>query len=37
MVSSINICSPLIEKLTIREMIFFTIFHNLRHASREGD
>lgn len=28
---------PLIGKLTIREMLFFTIYHNLRHASREGD
>lgn len=28
---------PLIGKLTIREMVFFTIYHNLRHASLEGD
>ena len=28
---------PLVGKLTIREMIFFTIYHNLRHASLEGD
>jgi DinB superfamily len=28
---------PLIGKLTIREMLFFTIYHNLRHASQEGD
>lgn len=28
---------PLIGKLTVREMLFFTIYHNLRHASREGD
>lgn len=28
---------PLIGKLTVREMIFFTIYHNLRHASLEGD
>ena len=28
---------PLLGKLTIREMLFFTIYHNLRHASREGD
>lgn len=28
---------PLIGKLTVREMIFFTIYHNLRHASQEGD
>lgn len=28
---------PLIGKLTIREMLYFTIYHNLRHASREGD
>lgn len=28
---------PIIGKLTVREMLFFTIYHNLRHASREGD
>ena len=28
---------PLIGRLTIREMLFFTIYHNLRHASQEGD
>ena len=28
---------PILGKLTIREMLFFTIYHNLRHASREGD
>ena len=28
---------PLIGKLTIREMLFFTIYHNLRHASQAGD
>ena len=28
---------PILGKLTIREMIFFTIYHNLRHASQEGD
>ncbi|MEW6403348.1 MAG: DinB family protein [Chloroflexota bacterium] len=28
---------PLIGKLTIREMLFFTIYHNLRHATLEGD
>ena len=28
---------PLIGKLTIREMLHFTIYHNLRHASQEGD
>ena len=28
---------PLLGKLTIREMLFFTIYHNLRHASQEGD
>ncbi|MEW6085085.1 MAG: DinB family protein [Chloroflexota bacterium] len=28
---------PLIGKLTIREMLYFTIYHNLRHASRQGD
>lgn len=28
---------PFMGKLTIREMLFFTIYHNLRHASQEGD
>lgn len=28
---------PIIGKLTVREMLFFTIHHNLRHASQEGD
>jgi uncharacterized damage-inducible protein DinB len=28
---------PFIGKLTIREILFFTIYHNLRHASQEGD
>ena len=28
---------PILGKLTVREMIFFTIYHNLRHASQEGD
>ncbi len=28
---------PLIGKLTLREMLYFTIYHNLRHASQEGD
>jgi len=28
---------PLLGNLTIREMLFFTIYHNLRHASQEGD
>ena len=28
---------PLIGKLTIREMLYFTIYHSLRHASQEGD
>lgn len=28
---------PLIGNLTMREMLFFTIHHNLRHASHEGD
>jgi uncharacterized damage-inducible protein DinB len=28
---------PIIGKITVREMLFFTIHHNLRHASREGD
>jgi uncharacterized damage-inducible protein DinB len=28
---------PILGKLTLREMLFFTIYHNLRHASQEGD
>jgi len=28
---------PLLGKLTVREMLYFTIYHNLRHASQEGD
>ncbi len=28
---------PIIGKITVREMLFFTIHHNLRHASQEGD
>ena len=28
---------PLLGKLTIREMLYFTIYHNLRHASQTGD
>src|SRR5688500_7958134 len=28
---------PIIGKITVREMLFFTIHHNLRHASHEGD
>ena len=28
---------PILGKLTVREMIFFTVYHNLRHASQEGD
>lgn len=28
---------PIIGNLTVREMLFFTIHHNLRHASHEGD
>jgi uncharacterized damage-inducible protein DinB len=28
---------PLIGKLTIREILYFTTYHNLRHASLEGD
>jgi hypothetical protein len=28
---------PLIGKLTVREMLFFTVYHSLRHASLEGD
>jgi uncharacterized damage-inducible protein DinB len=28
---------PLLGKLTIREMLYFVIYHNLRHATQEGD
>jgi hypothetical protein len=28
---------PILGKLTLREMLFFTIYHNLRHASQTGD
>lgn len=28
---------PLLGKLTVREMLFFTIYHTLRHARIEGD
>ncbi|MBE0672208.1 MAG: DinB family protein [Anaerolineales bacterium] len=28
---------PILGKLTLREMLYFTIYHNLRHASLEGD
>jgi hypothetical protein len=28
---------PLLGRLTIREMLYFAIYHNLRHASQEGD
>jgi uncharacterized damage-inducible protein DinB len=28
---------PILGKLTIREILLFTIYHNLRHASQEGD
>ena len=28
---------PLLGKLTIREMVYFTIYHNLRHATQAGD
>jgi uncharacterized damage-inducible protein DinB len=28
---------PILGKLTVREMLFFTIYHNLRHARQEGD
>jgi hypothetical protein len=28
---------PLLGKLTVREMLYFTVYHNLRHASQEGD
>jgi uncharacterized damage-inducible protein DinB len=28
---------PIIGKITLREMLFFTIHHNVRHASPQGD
>lgn len=28
---------PILGNLTVREMLFFTIYHNLRHARLEGD
>jgi len=28
---------PILGKLTISEMLYFTIYHNFRHASQEGD
>lgn len=28
---------PILGTLTVREMLFFTIYHNLRHASQKGD
>ena len=28
---------PLLGKLTVREMLFFSIYHTLRHARPEGD
>jgi uncharacterized damage-inducible protein DinB len=28
---------PILGKLTIREILYFTIYHNLRHASQAGD
>ena len=28
---------PILGKLTVREILYFTIYHNLRHASQEGD
>lgn len=28
---------PILGNLTVREMLFFTIYHSLRHASLEGD
>jgi len=28
---------PILGKLTMREMLFFTVYHNLRHARIEGD
>ncbi len=28
---------PILGNLTLREMLFFTIYHNLRHASQSGD
>lgn len=33
----IQLPHPLIGNLTVREMLFFTIYHTLRHASQEGD
>lgn len=38
--NTLNQCQlphPIIGNLTMREMLFFTIHHNLRHASHEGD
>ena len=28
---------PILGKLTIREILYFTVYHNVRHASQEGD
>jgi uncharacterized damage-inducible protein DinB len=28
---------PILGKLTVREILFFTIYHNLRHSSEQGD
>jgi len=28
---------PLLGNLTMREMLYFTVYHNLRHASKDGD
>jgi len=28
---------PVVGKITVREMLYFTLYHNLRHASLEGD
>ena len=27
----------ILGKLTVREILYFTIYHNLRHASQAGD
>jgi hypothetical protein len=28
---------PILGKLTVRELLFFTIYHDMRHMSPEGD
>lgn len=32
-----ELTDPILGKLTIRELLCFTIYHNLRHANQEGD